>query len=46
VVPAKQTYSVVGPGTIRYTSGDFSADLAVDQGGYVTHYPGLADLVA
>jgi len=46
VVPAKQTYSVVSPGTIRYASGDFSVDLAVDQGGYVTRYPGLADLVA
>jgi hypothetical protein len=46
VVPTKQTYTVVSMGTIRYSSGDFSAELAVDQGGYVTHYPGLADLVA
>jgi hypothetical protein len=45
VVPAKQTYTVVGPGTIRYSSGDFSADLTVDGEGYVTHYPGLASLV-
>jgi hypothetical protein len=45
VVPAKQTYTVLGPGSIRYSSGDFSADLAVDGDGYVTHYPGLARLV-
>ena len=45
VVPAKQTYTVVGPGTIRYSSGDFSADLTVDGDGFVTHYPGLAQLV-
>jgi uncharacterized protein len=46
VVPAKQTYTVVAPGTIRYSSGDFSADLEVDGDGYVTHYPGLGQLVA
>jgi uncharacterized protein len=45
VVPAKQTYTVLGPGSIRYASGDFSADLSVDGEGYVTHYPGLARLV-
>jgi hypothetical protein len=45
VVPAKQTYTVVTPGTIRYSSGDFAADLTVDGDGYVTHYPGLAELV-
>jgi uncharacterized protein len=45
VVPAKQTYAVVSPGTIRYSSGDFSADLTVDGDGFVTHYPGLAQLV-
>ena len=45
VVPNKQTYTVVAPGTIRYSSGDFSADLTVDGEGYVTHYPGLAALV-
>jgi hypothetical protein len=45
VVPAEQTYTVVGVGTIRYSSGDFSADLTVDGNGFVTHYPGLAQLV-
>jgi hypothetical protein len=45
VVPAKQTYAVIAPGTIRYSSGDFSADLTVDGDGFVSHYPGLAQLV-
>jgi hypothetical protein len=45
VVPAKQTYTVVAPGTIRYSSGDFAADLEVDGDGFVAHYPGLARLV-
>jgi hypothetical protein len=42
VVPVKQTYTLVGPGTVRFASGDFTADLSVDGSGYVTHYPGLA----
>ncbi len=46
VVPAKQTYAVVSPDTIRYSSGEFAADLSIDGDGYVTHYPGLAELVA
>jgi hypothetical protein len=45
VVPAKQTYTVVAPGTIRYSSGDFAADLEVDGDGFVAHYPGRARLV-
>lgn len=42
VVPARQTYTLIDPGTVRFTSGDFTADLSVDANGYVTHYPGLA----
>ncbi len=45
VVPARQTYTVVGPGTIRYSSGTFAAELTVDDEGYVVHYPGLAERV-
>ena len=44
VIPSTQTYTVLGPGQIRYASGSFTADLSVDERGYVTHYPGLADL--
>ena len=44
VVPATQTYELTAPGAIRFSSGSFVADLAVDERGYVRHYPGLADL--
>lgn len=42
VVPAEQTYTMLGPGKVRYTAGAFTADLDVDTDGYVVHYPGLA----
>ncbi|MEV0269375.1 putative glycolipid-binding domain-containing protein [Hamadaea sp. NPDC050747] len=43
VVPSEQTYTVLGDGLIRYASGTFTADLTVDEGGYVVTYPGLAE---
>jgi len=42
VVAAEQTYTVLGAGSIRYSSGSFSAELTVDPQGYVLSYPGLA----
>jgi uncharacterized protein len=33
---------VLGPDQVRYASGTFTADLTVDQDGYVVKYPGLA----
>lgn len=45
VIPVEQTYTVVDAGTVRYTSGSFTADLAVDKDGFVTNYPGFASLV-
>ncbi|GAA5177406.1 putative glycolipid-binding domain-containing protein [Rugosimonospora acidiphila] len=42
VVPARQTYTLVAPGSVRYASGDFTADLTVDDEGFVASYPGLA----
>ena len=42
VVAESQSYTVLGPGRVRYTAGDFTADLHLDAGGYVTYYPGLA----
>jgi uncharacterized protein len=42
VVPSEQTYIVLGDGKIRYASGTFTADLAVDEAGFVVEYPGLA----
>ncbi len=45
VVPATQTYELIAPGTVRFSSGSFAADMTVDERGYVLHYPGLADRV-
>jgi hypothetical protein len=42
VLPAEQAYTVLDPRHVRYTSGEFAADLPLDEGGYVLHYPGLA----
>ncbi|MEE6305280.1 putative glycolipid-binding domain-containing protein [Plantactinospora veratri] len=42
VVPAEQTYTVLEGGNVRFSSGSFTADLALDADGYVLHYPGLA----
>jgi hypothetical protein len=42
VIPGEQTYTILGPGRVRYASGTFTADLELDADGYVTHYPGLA----
>jgi uncharacterized protein len=42
VLANAQTYTVLGPGRVRYASGSFTADLDVDEEGYVVHYPGLA----
>jgi len=43
VLESNQTYRVIGDHQLRFTSGSFSADLDVDEQGYVTRYPGLAE---
>ncbi|MEU1689371.1 putative glycolipid-binding domain-containing protein [Micromonospora sp. NPDC005707] len=45
VVPAEQVYTPLGPGRVRYASGSFTADLDVDQEGFVVRYPGLAERI-
>ncbi|HEX6870376.1 MAG TPA: putative glycolipid-binding domain-containing protein [Micromonosporaceae bacterium] len=45
VIESTQTYTVLDRGRVRYTSGSFSADLTVDDDGFIRHYPGLADRV-
>jgi hypothetical protein len=42
VVQADQIYTVLGDGKLRFASETFSADLEVDDDGFVIHYPGLA----
>ncbi len=45
VVESSQTYQNLGNHQVRFVSGSFSADLDVDDQGYVRHYPGLAERV-
>lgn len=40
--PARQVYTVLDPGLIRYESDGFRADLVVDADGFVVDYPALA----
>jgi hypothetical protein len=42
VVASEQTYTVLGDNRARYSSGDFRADLDLDDGLFVITYPGLA----
>ncbi|MEU3485442.1 putative glycolipid-binding domain-containing protein [Streptomyces massasporeus] len=42
VRPSRQTYTHLGPGRVRYASGDFRSDVEFDEEGYVLDYPSLA----
>ncbi|HET6480537.1 MAG TPA: putative glycolipid-binding domain-containing protein [Actinoplanes sp.] len=42
VVQADQSYTALGDGRVRFASETFSADLVVDEDGFVVDYPGLA----
>jgi hypothetical protein len=42
VRPSRQTYTYLGPGRVRYSSGDFRSDLEFDADGFVVDYPRLA----
>jgi hypothetical protein len=42
VVQADQIYTPIGEGMIRFATETFSADLVVDDDGFVADYPGLA----
>jgi hypothetical protein len=45
VVDDEQRYEPLGPGHVRFRSGDFSADLDFDDDGFVIRYEGLAERV-
>lgn len=45
VVQADQIYTPLGPGRVRFANETFSADLTVDDDGFVADYPGLATLI-
>jgi hypothetical protein len=40
-----QRYEPLELGRVRFRSGDFSADIDVDEDGFVTWYPGLAERI-
>ena len=42
VVQADQIYTASGEGMVRFANETFSADLMVDDDGFVRDYPGLA----
>jgi hypothetical protein len=42
VIQADQIYTALGNGRVRFASETFSADLTVDDDGFVVDYPGLA----
>ncbi|GAA0731647.1 putative glycolipid-binding domain-containing protein [Dactylosporangium roseum] len=44
VLPVDQTYEVLEGRRVRYSSENFTAVIDLDEGGYVTEYPGLATL--
>lgn len=43
VLANAQTYTVLAPGRVRYASGSFTADIDLDEDGFVVRYPGLAE---
>jgi uncharacterized protein len=42
IVQADQIYTALGDGRVRFANETFSADLVLDDDGFVTDYPGLA----
>ncbi len=44
VVQADQIYTALGDGQVRFANETFSADLVVDDEGFVVGYPGLAEI--
>ena len=38
---SEQRYEPLGGGVVRFGAGDFSADIAFDEAGFVVDYPGI-----
>ena len=43
-LPSRST-PALGPGRVRFASGTFTADIDLDDSGYVVRYPGLAERI-
>jgi hypothetical protein len=41
VIDSEQRYEPLGDRRVRFTAGEFSADISFDEQGYVLHYPGI-----
>jgi hypothetical protein len=39
---SKQRYEPLGDGHVRFTAGEFTADIRFDEAGFVLEYPGIA----
>lgn len=46
IVRSKQGYEPLGNGLIRFTAGEFTADVRFDEAGFVLDYPGVATRVS
>jgi hypothetical protein len=42
VTSSEQRYEPLGNGKVRFTAGEFTADIRFDEAGFVLDYPGLA----
>lgn len=42
---SEQRYEPLGGRRVRFTAGDFTAEISFDEQGYVLHYPGIATRV-
>ncbi len=42
---SEQRYEPLADGRVRFSSPGFTADLELDEDGFVAHYPGLAERV-
>jgi uncharacterized protein len=45
VTDSEQRYEPLGDRQVRFTAGNFTADIHFDEQGYVFHYPGIATRV-
>jgi hypothetical protein len=42
---SEQRYEPLAPGLVRFSEGSFTADLEIDEDGFVVRYPGFAERV-
>jgi hypothetical protein len=45
VIRSEQRYEPLGDGVVRFSAGEFAADIRFDEAGFVTSYPGIGTRV-